>query len=155
MKKLIGSIILACAFFSTAEVNAQTSKGDIWIGGASNVGLSITPDFALNASLTGDYYLQDRLSVGAAVGLDIGSFTAISVSPRVQYFVTESIYANVNANVMNIFGGSTSVGLNSLNAGVGYWYSLSDNVVASPMLNLNDVTGTLGIGASMSLQVKL
>jgi len=155
MKKLIVSTILACAFFSTAEVNAQTSKGDIWIGGASNLGLSITPEFGLNASVTGDYYLQDRLSVGAAVDLGIGSATVIGLSPRVQYFITESIYANVNANVMSIAGGTTNVGLNSLNAGVGYWYSLSDNVVASPMLNLNDVTGTLGIGASMSLQVKL
>lgn len=155
MKKLFFTAIFACAVFSTNEMHAQTSKGDIWIGGASNLGLTITPDFGLNASVTGDYYLKDRLSVGAAVDLGIGSSTMIGLSPRVQYFITKSIYANVNANVLNMVGEETTVGLNSLNAGVGYWYSMSENVVASPMLNLNNVTGDLGIGATMSFQLKL
>lgn len=155
MKKLLLTTFFACAALCSLEVNAQTTKGDIWLGGASNLGLSITPVFALNASITGDYFLQDRLSLGAAVGFGIGDATSIGLSPRVQYFISESIYANVNANVLSIAGGATTVGLNSLNLGVGYWYSLSDNVVASPMFNLNDVTGSLGTGASISFQIKL
>jgi hypothetical protein len=155
MKKVIYTAIFACIALSSVEVNAQTSKGDIWLGGASNLGLTITPDFGLNASVTGDYFLKDRLSLGAAVDLGIGSATTIGLSPRVQYFITESIYANLNANVLSIAGGETSAGLNGLNAGVGYWYSMSDNVVFSPMLHLGDLTGDLGISAMVSFQVKL
>ena len=42
-----------------------------------------------------------------------------------------------------------------LNAGIDYWYALSDNVVVSPMLQLNDLSGDLGIGTVVSFQVKL
>lgn len=155
MKKFFLTSLVAVATVASFEAQAQTSKGDIWLGGASNLAVNITPEFGLNASVTGDYYLQDRLSLGAALDLGIGSATTIGLSPRVQYFFTESLYAHVNANVVDV-AAETTVGLNSLNAGVGYWYSLGDNVVASPMLMLNNLTGDeMAIGLMMSLQVKL
>jgi hypothetical protein len=155
MKKVIFTTIFACIALSSVEVSAQTSKGDVWLGGSSNLGLTLTPDFSLSTSFTADYFLKDRLSLGAQVYVGISSETYVGLSPRVQYFITESIYANLDANVLQVNPGGTSVDLHSLNAGVGYWYSLSENVVVSPMLQLNDLSGDLGIGTVVSFQVKL
>ncbi len=99
---------------------------------------------------------MDRLSVGAQVYVGVmPQQTYVGLSPRVQYFITKSIYANLDANVLQVNPGGTSVDLHSLNAGIGYWYALSDNVVVSPMLQLNDLSGDLGIGTVVSFQVKL
>ena len=155
MKKVIFSAIFACVALSSVEVNAQTAKGDVWLGGSSNLGLTFTPDFVFNTALNADYFLMDRLSVGADVDVYVAAQTYIGLSPRVQYFITKSIYANLDANVLQVNPGGTSVDLHSLNAGIGYWYSLSDNVVVSPMLQLNDLSGDLGIGTVVSFQVKL
>ncbi len=156
MKKVIFSAIFACVALSSVEVNAQTAKGDVWLGGSSNLGLTFTPDFTISTSFTADYFLKDRLSVGAQVYVGVmPQQTYVGLSPRVQYFITKSIYANLDANVLQVNPGGTSVDLHSLNAGIGYWYSLSDNVVVSPMLQLNDLSGDLGIGTVVSFQVKL
>ncbi|MEC8458193.1 MAG: hypothetical protein VXY91_02140 [Bacteroidota bacterium] len=152
MKKILLSLMFV--FGATFAANAQSS-GDMFVGGSSNLGLTITPDFALNAAVTADYFVMDGLSVGANVGLGIGAATTITLAPKVSYFVTDEIFAMVNADVLAIAGGNTSVGLNALNAGVGYWYSLSDNVVVAPMVNLNNVTNSLSIGAGMGITVKL
>jgi hypothetical protein len=155
MKKFLFTSIFACLAISSVEVSAQTAKGDVWVGGSSDLGLTFTPAFAFNTALNADYFLMDRLSVGADADVYIASETYIGVSPRVQYFITKSIYANVEANVFRINPGGTSVDLHYLNVGVGYWYFLSDHVVVSPGLHLNDVSGDLGIGTSVSFQVKL
>jgi len=155
MKKFLFAAIFACFALTSVEVSAQTTKGDVWLGGSSDLGLTFTPDLGFNTSLNADYFLMDRLSVGADVDVSIFSQTYIGLSPRVQYFITKSIYANLEANVLRINPGGTTVDLHYLNAGVGYWHHLSDNVVISPRINLNDLTGVLGIGTSVSLQVKL
>ena len=63
------------------------------------------------------------------------------------------IFAMVSADVLSIAGETTTVGLNSLNAGVGYWYALGDNVVVAPMLNLSNLTNDLGIGLGMGISI--
>ena len=63
------------------------------------------------------------------------------------------IFAMVSADVLSIAGETTTVGLNSLNAGVGYWYVLGDNVVVAPMLNLSNLTNDLGIGLGMGISI--
>jgi hypothetical protein len=90
------------------------------------------------------------------LGLGIGSATSFSLAPSVKYFVKGGIFAMVSADVLSIAGGTTTVGLNSLNAGVGYWYALGDgDVVVAPMLNLSNLTNDLGIGLGMGISVKL
>ena len=101
MKKVIFSAIFACVALSSVEVSAQTAKGDIWLGGSSNLGLTFTPDFTISTSFTADYFLKDRLSVGAQVYVGVmPQQTYVGLSPRVQYFITKSIYANLDANVL-------------------------------------------------------
>ena len=103
MKKVIFSAIFACVALSSVEVNAQTAKGDIWLGGSSNLGLTFTPDFTISTSFTADYFLMDRLSVGAQVYVGVmPQQTYVGLSPRVQYFITQSIYANLDANVLQV-----------------------------------------------------
>jgi hypothetical protein len=155
MKKFLFAAIFAFLALASVEVNAQTTKGDVWLGGSSDLGLTFTPDFVFNTALNADYFLMDRLSVGADVDVYVAAQTYIGLSPRVQYFITKSIYANLEANVLQINPGGTTFDLHYLNAGVGYWHHLSDNVVISPRINLNDLTGVLGIGTSLSFQVKL
>jgi hypothetical protein len=123
MKKFLFAAIFAFLALASVEVNAQTTKGDVWLGGSSDLGLTFTPDFVFNTALNADYFLMDRLSVGADVDVYVAA--------------------------------QTYIGLHYLNAGVGYWHHLSDNVVISPRINLNDLTGVLGIGTSLSFQVKL
>ena len=152
MKKLMLSMLVA--FGMSISANAQSS-GDLFAGGASNLGVAITPDFNLNASINADYFIMDGLSVGGNVGLGIGSVTSISLAPSVRYFFMDDIFAMVSADVLSIVGDNTSAGLNSLNAGVGYWYALRENVIVAPMLNLSDITNSLGINLGMGISVKL
>lgn len=77
MKKVIFTAIFACVALSSVEVNAQTAKGDVWLGGSFNLGLTFTPEFSLSTSFTADYFLKDRLSVGAQVYVGLSSETYV------------------------------------------------------------------------------
>jgi hypothetical protein len=153
MKKIV--LVLLVLGGVSISANAQSS-GDLFVGGSSNLGITITPDFNLNGNVTADYFIMDGLSVGGNLGLGIGSATSFSLAPSVKYFVKGGIFAMVSADVLSIAGGTTTVGLNSLNAGVGYWYALGGgDVVVAPMLNLSNLTNDLGIGLGMGISVKL
>ena len=152
MKKLF---LLCVTFLSLDYAAFAQEKGDIWVGGNSDLNLSITPEFAVHANVTGDYFLTGKLSLGAQVGLGLGAMTEVSLAPRVQYFVTKNIYAMLNADMLSVAGEDVTLGLNSLNAGVGYWYALNDHVVLTPMLNLNNLTDELAIGLSAGVTFKL
>ena len=150
MKKLV----LALLFLGGVSISANAqSRGDVFVGGNSNLGITITPDFNLNGNVTADYFIRDGLSIGGNWGLGIGSATSISLAPSVKYFFMGDIFAMVSADVLSIEGGTTTVGLNSLNAGLGFWLALADNVVVTPTLNLSDLSNTLSIG--MGISVKL
>lgn len=147
MKKLV--LVLLVLGGMSISANAQSS-GDLFVGGSLNL-----VDADTYGNVTADYFIMDGLSVGGNLGLGISSATTISLAPSAKYFVIGDIFAMVSADVLSIEEGTTEVGLNSLNAGVGYWYALGENVVVAPTLNLSDLTNNLGIGLGMGISVKL
>ncbi len=149
MKKLVLALIVLGGLSISAHAQ---SGGDLFVGGNSNLGITITPDFNLNGNVMVDYFIKDDLSVGGNLGFGIGSATSMSLAPSVKYFFMGDVFAMVGADVLYIEGGTTTIGLNSLNAGVGFWLALADNVVVTPTLNLSDLTNTLSI--SMGISVK-
>ena len=148
MKKLV--LVLLVIGGVSISANAQSS-GDLFVGGGSNLGITITPYFSLNGNVTADYFLMDGLSVGGNLGLITRGQSLrnlISLAPSVKYFVMGDIFAMVSAHVLSIYGEALYVGLYSLNAGVGYWYGIGENVVVAPMLNLS--SGNPGIPSALS-----
>ena len=148
MKKILLSLMFV--FGATFAASAQSS-GDLFVGGGSNLNVSITPGFSIDLPVTADYFVMDGLSVGAAVTVGLSDAFSANISPRVSYFVTDEIFAMVSAGYV----GTGGAGLGSVNASVGYWYTLSDNVIVSPMVNASNLTGDLGIGLGAGISVKL
>lgn len=66
MKKLF---LLCVTFLSLDYAAFAQEKGDIWVGN-SDLHLSITPEFAVHANVTGDYFLTGNFLWVLKWGLD-------------------------------------------------------------------------------------
>jgi hypothetical protein len=104
---------------------------------------NLTSGLYFTDAANGDYSLSN---VSTLLGAGASSATVGGISITAP---TTDLYGNPRPNP----AGTTTVGLNSLNAGVGFWLALADNVVVTPTLNLSDLTNTLSIG--MGISVKL
>ena len=153
MKKLLALTVFFVLGFTQYSFGQQ--KGDVWLGGSSNAGLTLSPLY-LGVGFHADYFLTNPLSVGLNSSLSLSSsYTYFSLAPQVSYFVTEDLYAQVIVDVLEYSGGDVDVGLNSITARLGYWMVLHENAVASPAINLYNISESPQLGLSLGFKLRL
>lgn len=154
MKKLF--LAGAVALFGMA--NAQLSEGN-WMVGSSIANMEFTNGLNIQLNPKAGYFIQDRLMVGAGVGLGIYKANGVSttqtnwtIAPFARYYFSDNQINSMTNNGTFFaegsagFGGRNSGGGTSTNGvelglGAGYAYFITPNVSVEGMLKYGAIVG--------------